>query len=819
VAMAAPSSHVGAEQCQSPDSNFVICLGGEPRGAIQSNEDKDLQTPSTAQTLDLDIEDVQHSGPPILPTVVMRSPTVSAVIAAAATKTTKRPRSIDTTATAAAATPSSCVGATKVPKRSRDSTPTAETLRQKCSGTTPADRINLAAAVDKPVALMAVPPGSGAEENKAPSSGRCKYPIGLPPLSRGRVASAPPASCGKQAAPATAAAAPTAAATSPAAVNHQNTTASSVMVNDTGGSIQVTAAPASAFKRAPSGKSPVGLGGATLPPAPSKRACISTNSVVPVFDDDVALDRKKIKGLRTSFKVDQQPEIPLKIATTAAAAAAAAAGAAVGPQPKRESRRQHNAVARESTTVLPAWVQTAAEAPQVNAVLLSAAEKIKPASGSYFGSCPAWEIAGEKNERNTNPNVEKLDITDDEQGKNRPERRLRQRQELTTDTTTANDKTTGIESNYKNKLLFVPGWEAVLQTADVAPREFEEAETVAEILARGAYKRAKCNAEREYTLLKDDGNTINPSSGSPAFASPRSPAENDALSLQEAFNRADGSLYRQGFGMSEFAARMSIAASGLSADVAAKESFIQRAKRVMHGVGSHSSSVGALEEGGRKGKGKKERDADAKKSNKKINNLSSAASAAASKQKHGQQQEQKQRSPFAIGHAISNLVAQSLQPRGQATIRPSNRGKYERRKDGHRGGVNAHERRKREEGRNIKPPLPKPRIGGGRINKNGGGGGGGPVKSKSAVGGRGRQQRKLLQTPSEGRGTARVVAPPKIWPSLNEQFTKGTSKGGVNVNDLARGSRLSGSGLDIKLWNKLFKEQAAERGRVKSSRH
>lgn len=797
MVMAVPLSHVDADRCQSPDSSFVICLSGETRGATQGKGEEGLQSPSTAQTPDLDIAIAQHSDPPLPPTVSMRSPTVSAVVATAATKTAKPPCSAGTTTAAtAAATPSSRVDATKVPRSPRDSTLTAETLRQKRSTSGPAYPVNLVAAVEKPMLLMPVLSGSSTEENKAPSPGRCKNPIGLPPLRRGRMASAQPASCGKQAASATAA-----AATSPAVVDFQSIMAAS-MVNTTAELAQVAAAPASGFKRAHSSQSPIGLGGAALPLPPSKRARTNTKGGLPV-PTDVIIGKHATKSLTTSFKVDQQQrqrDVPLNIATNTAAAVAA-------PQ-QRESRRQRIAATRKSTTLVPVWVQKAAEAPQVNAVLLSAAEKIKPAGGGT-GACPTWRIAGEKNERRTRPKVENPDNTDDEEAAaDKTERKIRQGQDLTTNTTTTNDDTTGVES-YNNKVLFVPGWEAVLQTADAAPREYKESETVAEILTLGG----KCNVQREYALLKNNrNNDINESSDNPAFGSPSSPAVKGAARPEEALDRADGSLFRQGFGISEFAARMSIVASGLSPDIAGKESLVQRAKRVMHGVitGTSTGNAGALEKGGSKEESGKERGGTTEKTDMKITNLSSAAAAAVtSEQKEGQKQQQKQRAPFAIGHAISNVVAQALQTRGQASFNRSNRGRYKRRKNGHLGGVNLHERRKREEQRNSRPPLPKPRSGGGGSGSGNAGGSGGirdgaPVKS--AVGGNGVQQRQPLQTPSEERGTARIVHPPKVWPSLGEQFAPKGGKGSVNVNELAKGSRLSGSGLDLTLWNELFKK-------------
>jgi hypothetical protein len=824
MVMAAPLSHIDADRCQSPDSDFAICLSEETRGTTQVTGEEDLQSPSTAQTIDLGISDAQHSDPPIPPTVTMRSPTVSAVVAAAATKTTTRPRSTITT-TAAAATPSSRVVATKSLKsQSRDGTQTAETLRQKRTASSPADHVSFPAAIEKPVASMDIYPGSGTEENKAPSQGRCKNPIGLPPLGRGRVASAQPASCGKQAALATAAAA---ASTSPAVVDYQNIMPYSVR-NNARELVQVAFAPASASRRATSSKKPIGLGGVALPPPPLKRRRInSTKGAVPVSDYGV-FGRQKIKSSRTSSKVDQKEEqrdVHVNIATNAAAAAAVS-----GPQQqsqRAESRRQRNAETRKkSIAVVPDWVQEAAEAPQVNAVLLSAAEKIKPNIDST-GACPAWKIAEEKSVRQTQPNLEQTDLTVDEEKKDETERQQRPSQDLPITTNTAatincDDRTDGGIESHKKKALFIPGWEAVLQTADVAPKEYEESETVAEVLAHGASKRAKYNAQKEHhTLLKNNNHiSQNHSNGSPAFGSPRSPSENGASSsLKGAFNRADGSLCRQGFGISEFAARVSIVASGLSADEAGKESLLQRAKRVMHGVVSHSGGgAGALVgEGGNEKGGKEEREVGAKAeiSNKKINtNLSSAAAAttttATSTQKEDQKQQQTHRAPFALGHAISNLVAQSLHTRGQTPFL-SNRGRYERRKKVNRGGVQAHERRKRQEGRNNKLQSGS----GNKIGGGDGGGGGAPIKPR--VGGKGGQQRQPLVTSLAGIGISRVMPPPKTWPSLDEQFSTKGSKGRVNLNDLAKGSRLSGSGLDIKLWNKLFKEQA-EGGRVENSK-
>jgi hypothetical protein len=845
-----------ADQCQSPDSSFVICLSGDTR--THGRTENGLQdSRGTAGTPDMGLieGDEQNSDPPIPPTVTMRSPTVSAVVAAAA-KTAKP--------AAAATTPSSRLPAAKVPKKARNSTPTAETLRQKGTSTR-ADPANVVAPGAKPpaVAVAAVSPGSGTEENKAPSPRSGRKPIGLPPLKRARTVSAQPASCGKQAAPA------------PATVTAATK------------SKLPAAAPTSGAKRAHSSQSPIGLGGAALPLPPPKRARTTstspsavvggdlvkndqekqkrkTNKVpvpasapasAPAADVDVLVGRKKKGNLKTSLQKEeeQQLDVPLNkndrrkgnnsnAATAPAPAAAASEQQPQQQQPQRESRRQRSIATKKTVTVVPEWVQRANEAPQVNALLLSAVEKLKPlaadgASGVDSGAWPAWQIAGGKDKKIAAQHADvdnaKINVAEEQQG-----RKLRQRQDVVAKTATTTATTAIVDGkrilmNYKSKALSIPGWEAVLQTVDVAPREYEDAETVAEILELGASKRLKYNLQREYTALLNKNNIANNDRSGFALGSPGSPGMlAQGSSSQHVLNRADASLYRQGFGVSEFAARVSIAASGLTAETVEKESLVQRAKRVVHGTRSTilkntsaivpNADVGAVEndkeekeeeeekgenaskrQSGERGGGIAEKMKGRKKP-KVLLHFSTIPEVPDSvdEQKRQQQQQQEPRAPFALGQAISNAVAVELRSRSALL--------------GRGGGFNPDGLIRNKDGGIRKKPGRKPQDP--NTNNNGRGGGG-----KKKAGGRGggahtagtsSRQRNTTPAPVEKEletaNTERIKPPPTVWPRVEQQFlSKGAKyENSINLNDLARSSTFNGSGLDAQLWNKLWKQQA-----------
>jgi hypothetical protein len=765
-----PLSHTDDDGPMSPDSSFVICLSAHTRGAALEDDQQSPETAGAAPDEDVVEEPINEQS--LAPTVIMRSPTVSAVVAAV--KTGKK-----TTSAATAPTPTSRL--TKVPNKARTGTPTVETLRQKRSSGH-ADRGNAVITAEKPATAAAaaavVSPGSRTEENKAPSPGRSKNPIGLPSLNRARTASAQPASCGKQAAPATTT---TTTRTSPPAA----------------------AAPLGLKRAAPtaatSSQSPVGLGGGSLPLPPSKRARTSSSS--PTATDALTEHGLKRKSLRTSFaapdsKQQQQQDIPLNNTKTTTAATAA--------QPQRESRRQRTASTKKSTTRVPAWVQKAAEAPQVNALLLSAVEKVKPSRGcGGNGAYPAWNIAGETLKGRIRQNVNVEDPSNNEgstrKRRKRPDDEILDTTTVTTATATATATTdnkvdvNGIE-RFKTKTRFIPGWEAVLQTVDVAPRECEESETVAELLVQGEHKRLKYNIHREYTLLK---NTTNKSE----YSSPGSPGMLKGNSTG-ALTRADGSLYRQGFGISEFAARMSLVASGLTEDAAAKESFAQRAKRII----SNNQTTGTLaaaaavanNNGGTSAgaAGSRLREATAEKTKKSKN----ASSSSLKPEDH-----QKERAPFALGHAISNAVA--LAKRTDLVVSFNNNP------------------RSRKSGSVARKPGPKPRSGNTHNGLSSGGDGGGGRRSKGGAGTSSRLRNTVtsLETdPATGTTTLtltfpttttaghRITAPPKVWPPLDIQFiSKGEKEGNsINVNDVSRSNKFSGSGLDAKLWNKLYQEKA-----------